>query len=85
MFIDEGGAAWAAADPTVGDMHLRTLVAADAGCGPGQPLGRMGLIEAIPGAVNGTAPSRRSPRWGAAARAVAAAASLATAPCSWQQ
>eukprot|EP00969_Alexandrium_andersonii_P314524 13894082-Alexandrium_andersonii.AAC.1 len=45
----------------------------------------MRLIEAIPGAVNGAAPARRSPRWAAAARAIAAAASLAVAPRSWQQ
>eukprot|EP00969_Alexandrium_andersonii_P272695 12051730-Alexandrium_andersonii.AAC.1 len=31
MCIDEGGAAWAAADPMVGDMHLRTLAAAPGG------------------------------------------------------
>eukprot|EP00969_Alexandrium_andersonii_P155013 6853476-Alexandrium_andersonii.AAC.1 len=31
LFIDESGAAWAAADPMVGDMHLQTLVAAPGG------------------------------------------------------
>eukprot|EP00969_Alexandrium_andersonii_P316514 13982257-Alexandrium_andersonii.AAC.1 len=45
----------------------------------------MKLIDAIPGAVNGAAPARRSPRWTAAARAIAAAAGLAMAPRSWQQ
>eukprot|EP00969_Alexandrium_andersonii_P092295 4075152-Alexandrium_andersonii.AAC.1 len=54
MFIDEGGAVWAAADPTVG----RRRALAHAGGGPGRPLGRMRLIEAIPGAVNGAAPAR---------------------------
>eukprot|EP00969_Alexandrium_andersonii_P134837 5965312-Alexandrium_andersonii.AAC.1 len=45
----------------------------------------MRLIECIPGAVNGAAPARRSPRWAEAARAIAAAAGLAIAPRSWQQ
>ena len=31
LFIDEGGAAWAATDPMVGDVRLRTLVAAPSG------------------------------------------------------
>eukprot|EP00969_Alexandrium_andersonii_P348595 15414145-Alexandrium_andersonii.AAC.1 len=45
----------------------------------------MRLTDAIPGAVNGAAPARRSPRWTAAARAIATAARLAVAPRSWQQ
>eukprot|EP00969_Alexandrium_andersonii_P234207 10341052-Alexandrium_andersonii.AAC.1 len=45
----------------------------------------MRLIEVIPGAATGAAPARRSPRWAAAARAIAAAAGLAMAPRSRQQ
>eukprot|EP00969_Alexandrium_andersonii_P283631 12539169-Alexandrium_andersonii.AAC.1 len=45
----------------------------------------MKLIERIPGAANGATPARRSPCWAAAARAVAAAASLVVAPRSRQQ
>eukprot|EP00969_Alexandrium_andersonii_P174226 7703291-Alexandrium_andersonii.AAC.1 len=45
----------------------------------------MRLIDAIPGAVNGATPARRSPRWATAAHAIAAAAGLAMAPRSWQQ